>query len=125
MGKKVSRTTFTSRGRIAGLVRDEAPAGTGQNRTSRSANRDDSQGNVDDAIFHRARLVLGENLPSAAASSGRANPHTPRPPGAKTGRAPFPEGAARFTSATACDYLAELEPLGVVVVSSSASSACG
>jgi hypothetical protein len=45
------------------LVRDEAPAGTGQNRTSRSANRDDSQGNVDDAIFHRARLVLGENLP--------------------------------------------------------------
>jgi hypothetical protein len=63
MGKKVARTTFTSRGRIAGLVRDEAPAGTGQNRTSRSANRDDSQGNVDDAIFHRARLVLGENLP--------------------------------------------------------------
>ena len=47
-----------------GLVRDEAPAGTGQNRTTRSANRDDPQGNVDDAIFHRARLVLGgENLP--------------------------------------------------------------
>ena len=64
MGKKVSRTTFTSRGRIAGLVRDEAPAGTGPNRTTRSANRDgDSPGNVDDAIFHRARLVLGENLP--------------------------------------------------------------
>ncbi|HVW48575.1 MAG TPA: hypothetical protein VHA76_16075 [Solirubrobacterales bacterium] len=63
MGKKVSRTTFTTRGRIAGLIRDEAPAGTGQNRTSRSANRDDAQGNADDAIFHRARLVLGENLP--------------------------------------------------------------
>jgi hypothetical protein len=63
MAKKVSRTTFTSRGRIAGLIRDEAPAGTGQNRTTRSANRDDGQGNVDDAIFHRARLVLGENLP--------------------------------------------------------------
>jgi hypothetical protein len=45
------------------LVRDEAPAGTGQNRTTRSANRDDTQGNTDDAIFHRARLVLGENLP--------------------------------------------------------------
>ena len=63
MGKKVSRTTFVTRGRIAGLIRDEAPAGTGQNRTSRSANRGDAQGNVDDAIFHRARLVLGENLP--------------------------------------------------------------
>ena len=63
MGKKVSRTTFTTRGRIAGLIRDEAPAGTGQNRSARSASRDDSQGNVDDAIFHRARLVLGENLP--------------------------------------------------------------
>jgi hypothetical protein len=63
MAKKVSRTTFTSRGRIAGLIRDEAPAGTGQNQTTRSANRADSQGNVDDAIFHRARLVLGENLP--------------------------------------------------------------
>jgi hypothetical protein len=62
MAKKASRTTFTSRGRIAGLVRDEAPAGTGPNRTSRSANRDDPQGNVDDAIFHRARLVLDENL---------------------------------------------------------------
>lgn len=63
MGKKVSRTTFTNRGRIAGLIRDEAPAGTGHNRTTRSANRDDSEDNVDDAIFHRARLVLGENLP--------------------------------------------------------------
>jgi hypothetical protein len=63
MGKKVSQTTFTTRGRIAGLIRDEAPAGTGPNRTNRSANRDDSEGNSDDAIFHRARLVLGENLP--------------------------------------------------------------
>jgi hypothetical protein len=62
MGKKVSRTTFTTRGRIAGLIRDEAPAGTGQNRTTRSANRDDTQENADDAIFHRARLVLGENV---------------------------------------------------------------
>jgi hypothetical protein len=66
MAKKVAKTTFTTRGRIAGLVRDEAPAGTGQNRTTRSANRDDPQGNAEDAIFHRARLVLGgENLPRA------------------------------------------------------------
>lgn len=63
MARKVARTTFTNRGRIAGLIRDEAPAGTGQNRTTRSADRGDQEGNVDDAIFHRARLVLGENLP--------------------------------------------------------------
>jgi hypothetical protein len=63
MAKNVARTTFTPRGRLAGLIRDEAPAGTGQNRTTRSANRGEGQGNVDDAIFHRARLVLGENLP--------------------------------------------------------------
>ena len=63
MGKKFSRTTFVTRGRIAGLIRDEAPAGTGQNRTTRSANRGDAQGNAEDVIFHRARLVLGENLP--------------------------------------------------------------
>jgi hypothetical protein len=64
MGKKVARTTFVTRGRINGLVRDETPAGTGQNRTTRSANRDDQQGSADDGIFYRARLVLGgENLP--------------------------------------------------------------
>ena len=34
MSKRVSNTTFTSTGRITGLVRDEAPAGIGQNRTS-------------------------------------------------------------------------------------------
>ena len=34
MSKRVSNTTFTSRGRITGLVRDEAPAGIGQNRTT-------------------------------------------------------------------------------------------
>ena len=32
-------TTFTSRGRLAGLIRDEAPAGTGQNRASRADRR--------------------------------------------------------------------------------------
>ena len=34
-----STTTFTSRGRLTGLIRNEAPAGTGQNRASRSAAR--------------------------------------------------------------------------------------
>jgi hypothetical protein len=64
MAKRVSTTTFVSRGRLAGLVRDEAPAGTGQNRTTRKANRDSGSGEADeDASFYRARLVLGDSLP--------------------------------------------------------------
>ena len=63
MSKRVSNTTFVSRGRITGLVRDEAPAGTGQNRTSRVANRDSVQSAADEALFYRARLILGDALP--------------------------------------------------------------
>jgi hypothetical protein len=63
MSKRVQGTTFTSRGRIAGLVRDETPAGTGQNRTSRTANRDSGQAAADEALFYRARLILGDALP--------------------------------------------------------------
>jgi hypothetical protein len=62
MSKRTSQTTFISRGRLAGLVRDEAPAGTGQNRTSRLANRDSVSGS-DEALFYRARLILGDALP--------------------------------------------------------------
>ncbi|HET7443704.1 MAG TPA: hypothetical protein VFJ57_03510 [Solirubrobacterales bacterium] len=64
MSRRVDKTTFVSRGRLHGLVRDENPAGTGQNRTSRSANRDSGQAAADDdALFYRARLVLGDALP--------------------------------------------------------------
>ena len=63
MTKRVDRTTFTSRGRLTGLVRDENPAGTGQNRTTRAANRGPGQPAIDDALFYRARLVLGDALP--------------------------------------------------------------
>jgi hypothetical protein len=63
MSKRVQNTTFTSRGRITGLVRDESPAGTGQNRTSRAANRDSIQSAADEALFYRARLILGDALP--------------------------------------------------------------
>jgi hypothetical protein len=63
MAKRVDTTTFISRGRLTGLVRDENPAGTGQNRTSRSANRDNGQAAADDALFYRARLILGDALP--------------------------------------------------------------
>jgi hypothetical protein len=63
MGKRVNNTTFVSRGRIAGLVRDEAPAGIAQNRTSRTANRDAIPSAADEALFYRARLILGDALP--------------------------------------------------------------
>ncbi len=63
MSNRVSSTTFVSRGRITGLVRDEAPAGIGQNRTSRVANRDSVPSAADEALFYRARLILGDALP--------------------------------------------------------------
>jgi hypothetical protein len=63
MSKRVQSTTFISRGRLTGLVRDEYPAGTGQNRTSRAANRDSVPSAADEALFYRARLILGDALP--------------------------------------------------------------
>ena len=63
MSKRAEKTTFVSRGRITGLVRDESPAGTGQNRTSRAANRDSIPSAADEALFYRARLILGDALP--------------------------------------------------------------
>ncbi len=63
MSKRVANTTFISRGRLTGLVRDEIPAGAGQNRTSRVANRDSVQSAADEALFYRARLILGDALP--------------------------------------------------------------
>jgi hypothetical protein len=63
MSKRVTTTTFRSRGRLTGLVRDEHPAGTGQNRTSKSANRESALSGAEEALFYRARLVLGESLP--------------------------------------------------------------
>jgi hypothetical protein len=63
MSKQVQHTTFRSRGRLAGLVRDETPAGTGQNRTSRDANRTPLPSAADEALFYRARLILGDGLP--------------------------------------------------------------
>ena len=59
-----STTTFTSRGRLTGLIRNEAPAGIGQNRTSRIATRNEaSRASNDEALYYRARLILGEALP--------------------------------------------------------------
>lgn len=63
MAKRVETTTFRSRGRLTGLVRDEHPAGTGQNRTSRTDNRESALNGADEALFYRARLILGDSLP--------------------------------------------------------------
>jgi hypothetical protein len=63
MSKRVNNTTFVSKGRITGLVRDEVPAGAGQNRTSRAANRASTPSAADEALFYRARLILGDSLP--------------------------------------------------------------
>jgi len=63
MSRRVANTTFRSRGRLTGLVRDESPAGTGQNRTTQADNRESSLSGVDEALFYRARLILGDSLP--------------------------------------------------------------
>jgi hypothetical protein len=58
------KTTFRSRGRITGLIRDEASAGTGRNRTSRiSRGEPAGRSSADEALYYRARLILGESLP--------------------------------------------------------------
>jgi hypothetical protein len=63
MSKRVATTTFRSRGRLTGLVRDEYPAGTGQNRTTQVGNRESELNGADEALFYRARLILGDSLP--------------------------------------------------------------
>jgi hypothetical protein len=63
VSKPVANTTFRSRGRLTGLVRDEHPAGTGQNRTTQTDNRESALNGADEALFYRARLILGDTLP--------------------------------------------------------------
>jgi hypothetical protein len=63
MSRRVEQTTFRSRGRLTGLVRDESPAGIGQNRTTQVDNRESELRGADEALFYRARLILGDSLP--------------------------------------------------------------
>jgi hypothetical protein len=55
-------TKFTSRGRLAGLVRDGVPVGTGTNRANRATQRDPGRSSADEALYYRARLILGDSL---------------------------------------------------------------
>jgi hypothetical protein len=61
--KRIATTTFRSRGRLTGLVRDDIPAGIGQNRTTQTDNRESALNGADEALFYRARLILGDSLP--------------------------------------------------------------
>lgn len=63
MTRRIATTTFRSRGRLTGLVRDEYPAGVGQNRTTQTDNRESALNGADEALFYRARLILGDSLP--------------------------------------------------------------
>lgn len=63
MTSRVEQTRFRSRGRLTGLVRDESPAGIGQNRTTQADNRESELRGADEALFYRARLILGNSLP--------------------------------------------------------------
>lgn len=64
MSDPYKTTTFRSRGKLTGLLRDEVPAGAGQNRASRPERRDPAP-EVDEAVYYRARLILGDSLPRA------------------------------------------------------------
>lgn len=56
-------TTFISRGTLAGLVRDRPPSGTGRNRAGRVSRGESGKTSVDEALYYRARLILGDSLP--------------------------------------------------------------
>jgi hypothetical protein len=53
-------TTFVSRGRLAGVVRQQADAPIGGRNASRGIDDLDTQ--AWEAVYYRARLVLGQSL---------------------------------------------------------------
>ena len=55
-------TKFTSRGRLAGLLRDEIGVGAGPNGANRAAQRGPVHSAADEALYYRARLILGDSL---------------------------------------------------------------
>lgn len=58
-------TTFISRGRLSGVLRERLPAGrpSGGPRSLRArARQERDQQAFDDALYYRARLILGDSL---------------------------------------------------------------
>lgn len=69
MSRSVSRTTVVSRGRLSGVVRGERLGARSGALADAAGDRD----GVDEAIYYRARLILGESLrrPESLRRSGR------------------------------------------------------
>jgi hypothetical protein len=69
MSRPVARTTVVSRGRLCGMLRGER-IGTHKGAVAEAAG--DREG-VDEAIYYRARLILGESLrrPESLGGPGR------------------------------------------------------
>jgi hypothetical protein len=69
MGDTTPRaTTFVSRGRLSGVIRERLPR-RGSNGARRpvleahAARQAPDQQSVDEALYYRARLILGDSLP--------------------------------------------------------------
>jgi hypothetical protein len=60
MNVKTATTTFTRRGSLTGLIRDPGPFRAGHDRPG---GREPAKPPVDEALYYRARLILGESLP--------------------------------------------------------------
>jgi hypothetical protein len=58
MSRPVARTTVVSRGRLSGVLRGE-PIGARRGAVAEAAG---AREDVDEAIYYRARLILGESL---------------------------------------------------------------
>ena len=58
MSRATGRTTVVSRGRLSGVLRGERLGGRSGALADAAGDRD----GVDEAIYYRARLILGESL---------------------------------------------------------------
>jgi hypothetical protein len=69
MSRRAGGTTFRSRGRLSGVLRAEQVGGRNRGLAEATGDRD----GVDEAIYYRARLILGESLrrPDALRRPGR------------------------------------------------------
>jgi hypothetical protein len=69
MSRQASRTTLVSRGRLSGVLRGERLGG----RSGALAEAAGDREGVDEAIYYRARLILGESLrrPESLRQPGR------------------------------------------------------
>lgn len=69
MSRSVEKTSIVSRGKLSGVVRGERLGARNGALADAAGDRD----GVDEAIYYRARLILGESLrrPESLRQSGR------------------------------------------------------